>query len=57
MERASSAALLGREFINRPRVTVATAVERGREAYEQARNGAVAPDQPAGSTPSGEGSL
>ncbi len=36
-ERASDAARQGREFINRQRETLTTAVERGREAYEQAR--------------------
>jgi gas vesicle protein len=56
-DRASGAARQGREFINRQRETLVTAVERGREAYEQARSGAVAPDQTAGSAPSGEGSL
>jgi len=55
-ERATDAARQGREFINRQRETIATAVERGREAYEQARTGAV-PGQAAGPTPSGEGSL
>jgi gas vesicle protein len=55
-DRASDAARQGRDFINRQRETIATAVERGREAYEQARTGAV-PGQPAEPTPSGEGSL
>jgi gas vesicle protein len=56
-DRASGAARQGREFINRQRETIATAVERGREAYQQARSGAV-PGPAAGSTtPSGEGSL
>src|SRR5262245_6279018 len=42
-DRASDAARQGREFWNRQRDTIATAVERGREAYQQARGG-----QPAG---------
>lgn len=42
-EKASEAARQGRDFVNRQRATVATAVERGREAYEQARGGATGP--------------
>jgi gas vesicle protein len=38
-DRAADAARQGREFINRQRDTIATAVERGREAYQQARSG------------------
>jgi gas vesicle protein len=38
-DRASEAAQKGREFVNRQRETIATAVERGREAYQQARTG------------------
>jgi gas vesicle protein len=36
-ERAEEAARQGREFLNRQRQTFADAVERGREAYNQAR--------------------
>ncbi len=36
-ERAAQAARQGRELMNRQRDTIATAVERGREAYESAR--------------------
>lgn len=36
-DRASEAARQGREFVNRQKDTIATAVERGREAYQQAR--------------------
>jgi len=36
-ERAEEAARQGREFINRQRDTVNSALERGREAYNQAR--------------------
>jgi gas vesicle protein len=38
-DRASEAAQKGREFVNRQRETITTAVERGREAYQQARTG------------------
>lgn len=36
-ERAEEAARQGREFLNRQRETLNSAVERGREAYNQAR--------------------
>ena len=36
-ERAEEAARQSREFINRQRETLSTAVDRGREAYNQAR--------------------
>ena len=49
-DRANEAARQGREFINRQRDTIATAVERGREAYHQARGGV----QPPASAPGGE---
>ena len=42
-EKANEAARQGREFINRQRETLTTAVERGREAYEQARSGVTPP--------------
>ena len=47
-ERAGDAARQGRELWNRQRENLASAFERGREAYEQARN-----TQPV--KPSGEG--
>jgi gas vesicle protein len=36
-ERAGSMAREGREFVNRQRETLTTAVEKGREAFQQAR--------------------
>jgi gas vesicle protein len=36
-EKAAGAARQGREFVNRQRQTVTTAIEQGRAAYEQAR--------------------
>lgn len=36
-ERANEAARQGREFVNRQKDTLSSAIERGREAYEQAR--------------------
>lgn len=39
-EKANEATRQGREFINRQRDTVATAVDRGREAYQRARESA-----------------
>lgn len=36
-ERATEAARQGREFVNRQRDTVKGAIDRGREAYQQAR--------------------
>ena len=38
-ERAAAAAAKGREVINQGRETLTTAIERGREAYQQARAG------------------
>jgi len=38
-ERASEAAQRGREFLNRQRDTVRSAIDRGREAYADARAG------------------
>jgi len=37
-ERAAEAARQGREFVNRQRDTVKGAIDRGREAYQQARS-------------------
>jgi gas vesicle protein len=42
-ERASEAARQGRDFVNRQKETFSSAIERGREAYEQARSGSTAP--------------
>jgi gas vesicle protein len=47
-DRATDAARQGREFINRQRDTFSSAVERGRDAYNQARGGP-------GATPPGAG--
>ena len=44
-ERAEEAARQGREFVNRQRDTLTSAVERGREAYNQAR-GVTPPQAP-----------
>jgi gas vesicle protein len=38
-ERANAAARQGREFLDRQRQNVSSAIERGREAYHQARAG------------------
>jgi gas vesicle protein len=38
-ERAGDAARQGREFVDRQRGTISSAIERGREAYHQARGG------------------
>ena len=42
-DRAAEAASKGREAVTRGRQTVVTAIERGREAYEQARSGVAPP--------------
>ena len=42
-ERASEAARQAREFASRQKQTINSAIERGREAYEQARSGAAGP--------------
>jgi gas vesicle protein len=55
-DRASDAARQGREFVNRQRDTLASALERGREAYQQARSGATPPGAAGagpGATPAG----
>jgi gas vesicle protein len=52
-ERAEQAARQGREFITRQRETLNSAIERGREAYDQARGGG--PEQPG--TPEEPGTL
>src|SRR5262245_29468629 len=42
-QRASEAARQGREFVNRQRENISSAIDRGREAYEQARTTAGRP--------------
>ncbi len=42
-EKAAEAARQGREFVNRQRDNLNTAVERGREAYQQARGAKPGP--------------
>ncbi len=42
-QRATEAARQGREFVNRHKDTISTAIERGRDAYEQARDAAARP--------------
>jgi gas vesicle protein len=46
-DRAAEAARQAREFADRHRGTVTTAIERGKEAYQQARGGAT-PASPGG---------
>jgi gas vesicle protein len=55
-EKASGAARQAREFAEQQRGTFATAIEKGREAYQQARSGGVTgmTTPPAASTPGGE---
>lgn len=47
-EKASDAARQGREFINRQRDHIATAIDRGRDAYNQARGAEPPSAAPAG---------
>ena len=47
-DRANEAAQQGREFLNRQRDHITAAVDRGREAYRQARGGDVAGETPGG---------
>jgi len=42
-ERATEAARQGREFVNRQKDTISSAIERGRDAYEQARTAGTRP--------------
>jgi gas vesicle protein len=42
-EKASEAARQGREFVNKHKDTFTSAIERGREAYQQARGAAGTP--------------
>lgn len=51
-ERANEAARQGREFLNRQRDTVTSAIDRGREAYQQARSGAAPAPGPGAGTES-----
>ena len=41
--KAADAARQGREFVEQQRGTVVEAIERGRDAYQQARTGTVTP--------------
>jgi gas vesicle protein len=43
-DRASDAARQGRDFLNRQRDTLSTVIERGRDAYFQARGENPSPD-------------
>jgi gas vesicle protein len=49
-ERATDAARQGREMVNRGKETLTTTIDRGREAYEQARGGATGPATGGGET-------
>jgi gas vesicle protein len=42
-ERANEAARQGRDFVSRQKDTLSSAIDRGREAYEQARAGGPNP--------------
>jgi hypothetical protein len=42
-ERANEAARQGRDFVSRQKETLSSAIDRGREAYEQARAGGPNP--------------
>jgi gas vesicle protein len=44
-EKAEVAARQGREFVDRQREHLSTAIDRGREAYQRAREGQPAEDQ------------
>jgi gas vesicle protein len=48
-ERANEAARQGRDFVNRQKDTLSSAIEKGREAYEQAR-GSTSPAPGGGDT-------
>jgi gas vesicle protein len=47
-DKAAEATRQAREFAERSRGTVTTAIERGREAYKQARTGGTTPPVPGG---------
>lgn len=55
-EKASGAARQAREFAEHQRGTLATAIEKGREAYQQARSGGVTgtTTPPSSTMPGGE---
>lgn len=42
-DKATEAARQGRQFVDQQRGSVVEAIERGREAYQQARSGGVTP--------------
>ena len=56
-DAAAEAARHGREFVNRQREQVAHAIERGREAYQQARGGVTIPKTAPPAQPGGGESL
>jgi gas vesicle protein len=47
-EKATEAARQGREFVNRQKDTISTAIERGRDAYQQARGSTARPPDSGG---------
>jgi len=49
-EKATEAARQGREFVNRQKETFSSAVEKGRDAYQQARGSAGRPCTGSGET-------
>jgi gas vesicle protein len=49
-ERATEAARQGREFVNRQKETFSSAIEKGRDAYQQARGAASRPAGGSGET-------
>jgi gas vesicle protein len=53
-DRATSAARQGREFIDRQRQTVSSAIERGKEAYHQARGSTTPSASATPETPGGD---
>jgi gas vesicle protein len=56
-DAAAEAARQGREFVNRQRDNVAQAVDRGREAYQQARGGGMPGSAAAGPMGGGPGGV
>jgi gas vesicle protein len=56
-QRAEEAARQGREFLNRQRDTLNSAIERGREAYNQARGAGATQPPGAPGTPGTPGTL
>ena len=50
-DRAAEAARQGRELLNRQKENISSAIERGREAYEQARGTSPAPPPVQGGEP------